>query len=79
MLSSYNSPEMLALFNRSLANVAGKLHIKNDVKPAIKAVKRGVQQTFVRLEVPNLAEEDNSRFEHFKTKVGQPNRVSDLN
>jgi hypothetical protein len=69
MLSSYESPEMRALFNRGLQNVAGKLHVKGEIRPAIKAVKRGVQQTFVKLEVPNLSEEDNARFQHFKTRV----------
>jgi U3 small nucleolar RNA-associated protein 25 len=69
LLSAFETPELRSFFNKALVNVAGK--IKAEVKPegVLIDVPKGIKQVFTRFDTADLYSEDDSRFEHFTTKV----------
>ena len=69
ILSSYETPEIRNLFYKSCKNVSGRVSTINTYPGVFNNIKRGVRQVFAKFEAPSAREEDDARFEHFKTKV----------
>ncbi|CAO1632014.1 unnamed protein product [Jaminaea pallidilutea] len=78
LLSSYDAPEMRAIFSHTLANVAGKARTlasgsngdgSDDDGGVMSLVRRGIRQSFVRFECANLQAEAELRFQYFTTKT----------
>lgn len=71
LLSAYETPELRALYSKSLVNVAGKIKAEAHYEGVLANVPTGIKQVFTRFETPDLYSEDDARFEHFTTKVRQ--------
>ncbi|KAM0748711.1 DUF1253-domain-containing protein [Meredithblackwellia eburnea MCA 4105] len=70
LLSAYETPEIRALFNTSLTNVAGKIKAEPENEEGVLAdVPKGVKQVWTRFETNDVYAEDDARFEHFTTKT----------
>ncbi|BGP24077.1 rRNA-binding ribosome biosynthesis protein utp25 [Rhodotorula toruloides] len=73
LLSSFDSPELRALFTRSCHNRSGKLRAipraPNNGEGVLVMVPRGLRQVWSRFEGGEVWEEDEKRFEFFTTKT----------
>lgn len=70
LLSSYEAPEMRALYSHSLVNVAGKTRtLQTDLPGVMSDVRPGIRQSFVRFDCANLQLEHELRFQHFTQKT----------
>lgn len=65
----YVIPEVLNLFNKNLLNLSGKRLITRETTPAMKLVRSGIRQTFVRFECADPQREPELRFNAFTNKV----------
>lgn len=69
LLSAYETPEMRALYSKTLVNVGGKVKAETFHEGVLTNVPSGIKQVFTRFETPDVWAEDDARFEHFTTKV----------
>ncbi|PWY97256.1 DUF1253-domain-containing protein [Testicularia cyperi] len=72
LLSSYDFPQLRALYNHSLQNLAGKARSVIPVPDANSGLSQstaGMRHTFVRFESANLLSEPDHRLQHFTTKT----------
>ncbi|OCH93789.1 digestive organ expansion factor [Obba rivulosa] len=67
LLSAYETPEMRALFNGSLKNVAGKFRTERRWTPV--EVPEGIQQEFVQFDCVSPKDEAEKRFQYFTTQL----------
>lgn len=66
LISRYETPEIRALFNRSLVNVEGKIRLdRSECKGVLDRVKPGVKQVFERIPGNDPLEELDARFDYF--------------
>ena len=72
LLSAYETPETRALFNKSLKNVAGRIHTERRWPPI--EVPEGIDQNFVQFDCSNPKDEPEKRFQFFTTQVRQTER-----
>lgn len=68
----YVLPEVLHVFNKGLVNLCGKRLLSRATTPAMKLVRSGIRQTFVRFECADPQREPELRFNAFTTKVRCP-------
>ena len=84
MLSAYETPEIRALFNASLTNVAGKLRTERRWQPVPvpegvdqvsdlclrrKYLNSHARQNFIQFECASPKDEADKRFQYFTTQV----------
>ncbi|KAM3582055.1 rRNA-binding ribosome biosynthesis protein utp25 [Umbelopsis sp. WA50703] len=69
IFADFLTPEINALFNKYMKNVAGKHKIKQSYDGSMVDVIANVQQTFIRLEAQSLATVDDLRFKYFIEKT----------
>ncbi|CAG8451384.1 10406_t:CDS:10 [Acaulospora morrowiae] len=69
IISEYLTPEINAIFNKQMMNIAGKLKIKMDYEGSITEVIPEIKQIFIRIECPSLPEADDIRFKYFTEKT----------
>ncbi|KAF8580022.1 DUF1253-domain-containing protein [Ramaria rubella] len=67
LFSQYETPEMRALFNRNLCNVAGKIRTERKWKPIV--VPEGIEQKFSKFECSFPKAEADKRFDFFTTQI----------
>lgn len=65
LLSAYATPEMVALFNKSCHNVAGKLRTKHEYSGIISSLRIHIRQVFTRVGVSDFMQDSKQRLEHF--------------
>lgn len=85
LMSRYDTPEARAIFHRQCFNLEGKIRLdKVDYDGVLSSIKRGVKQTFERVDLESGAkalsgeaavDEVEQRFKHFTTKVSLFTRV----
>ncbi|KZT61808.1 DUF1253-domain-containing protein [Calocera cornea HHB12733] len=69
MFSPYETPEIRALYNKSLTNVAGKLKTEQRFAGILSHIPKGIQQTFTKFSCSSPIHEPDARFEYFTTQV----------
>ncbi|CAG8503986.1 12195_t:CDS:10 [Ambispora gerdemannii] len=69
LFADYLTPEMNALYNTYLFNIAGKLKIKHLHQGSILDVIPQVQQIFIRIESSSLLDAGDARFKYFTEKT----------
>merc|ERR1711939_230796 len=75
MISAYETPELRAMYNRELVNVAGKAKVGGEAGAQamqvglLGAVPRGVKQVFQRFDANDLQGEDDTRFSFFTDRT----------
>ncbi|KAJ3532554.1 hypothetical protein NMY22_g7700 [Coprinellus aureogranulatus] len=67
LMSSFEAPEMRALYNNSLKNVAGKVKIDKRWSPI--EIPDGVKPTFIHFDCNSPQDEADKRFHHFTTQT----------
>ncbi|KAK0448810.1 digestive organ expansion factor [Armillaria borealis] len=67
LLSAFETPEIRAVFNTNLKNVAGKVRL--DKRWAPIEVPDGINQDFVHFDCGNPNDEADKRFNHFTTQL----------
>ncbi|CCL98669.1 uncharacterized protein FIBRA_00671 [Fibroporia radiculosa] len=67
LLSAYETPEIRALFNASLKNVAGKLRTERRWSPV--QVPEGIDQNFIQFDCASPTAEADKRFDYFTTQL----------
>lgn len=66
-LTAYETPEMRALFNSSLKNVAGKVRTERRWAPV--EVPEGVDQNFIQFDCGSPKDEADKRFQYFTSQL----------
>ncbi|KZO99606.1 DUF1253-domain-containing protein [Calocera viscosa TUFC12733] len=69
LFSPYETPEMRALYNKSLTNVEGKLKTEQRFAGLLSHIPKGIQQTFTKFSSSSPIHEPDARFEYFTTQV----------
>ena len=69
LLAAHETPEMRALWNKGLQNVAGRVKVEAQAEGVLTEVPSGVKQVWTRFDANDIYSEDDARFEHFTTKV----------
>ena len=69
LLSSHNSPELSALFNRGCANVGGRVAVAPSYEGVLSRVPGGVRQLCLRFDASEPAEEAEARLAAFRTRL----------
>ncbi|KAH9942377.1 digestive organ expansion factor [Epithele typhae] len=67
VLSAYDTPEVRALYNQVLKNVAGKVRGERKWPPI--QVPEGIDQNFVHISSSNPKDEPDKRFQHFTAQM----------
>lgn len=65
LLSAYATPEMIALFNKSCHNVAGKFRTRYDYPGILSSLRIHIRQIFTRVGVSDFTQDSKQRLEHF--------------
>lgn len=69
LLSQYETPELRALYSKTLQNVGGKIKAEVFYDGIMMDVPKGIKQVFTRFESLDAYSENDARFEHFTTQV----------
>ncbi|CAG8432805.1 11485_t:CDS:10 [Diversispora eburnea] len=72
IISEYLTPEINALFNKQMLNIAGKLKIKRHYEGTILEVIPQIKQIFIRIDSPSISEDDDIRFKYFTEQKSYP-------
>ncbi|KAM0841157.1 hypothetical protein ACQ4PT_059201 [Festuca glaucescens] len=69
ILSSYLTPEMNALFNRSCSNYEGKVKLVTEFTGVLPKIQLEVRQVYEQFDASSVGESDDARFDCFCTRV----------